>query len=242
MESGTRPSTSGSAIRLSFAQSTARRTRSATSSGQRRWSSPSGMNPYSAGSGASPCSTITVSLPSCSSASSAASSEPRASPSGFSWVVRTNRSCSRIASATAASSLAVVWGELIDQLWHADPTFDRRIVLEGQLGSAFHAQLASKLGLEQRMGRLQAVDRLNPLSLRAEDGHVDPCVPKVGRGIHSCDRDEADAWVFQLPDRLRQDLANRLVDAAHSIGHRRYSSACTLSSSSSSGSGASRPR
>ena len=35
IESGTRPSTSGSAIRLSFAQSSASRTRSATSSGQR---------------------------------------------------------------------------------------------------------------------------------------------------------------------------------------------------------------
>src|SRR5712691_9380237 len=108
------------------------------------------MNAYSPGSGASPCSTITVSLLNCSRARFAASSEPRASPSGFSCVVRTNRSCSRIAPATAVRSLAVVWGELIDQLCHADPTFDRRIVLEGQLWSSFHAQLAPQLGLEQR--------------------------------------------------------------------------------------------
>src|SRR6266550_1086494 len=242
MESGTRPSTSGSAIRLSFAQSTARRTRSATSSGQRRWSSPSGMNPYSAGSGASPCSTITVSLPSCSSARFAASSEPRASPSGFSCVVRTNRSCSRIASATAVRSLAVVWGELIDQLCHADPTFDRRIVLERKLGSPFHAQLARQLGLQQRMGGLDTVDRLRPLSFGAEDGHVDPCVPEVGRGFDSRNRDEADAGVLQLPDRFGQDLANGLVDAAHPISHAGYSSACTLSSSSQWASGASSPR
>src|SRR6266446_5701795 len=196
IESGTRPSTSGSAIRLSLAQSTASSTRSATSSGQRRSSSPSGMNPYSPGSGASPCSTMTVSLPSCSSARLAARSEPRASPSGFSCVVRTKRSCSRIASATAVSSLAVVWGELIDQLCHADPTFDRRIVLEGQLGSPFHAQLAPELRLEQRMGGLEAVDRLRPLSFGAEDGHVDPCVPEVGRGFHSRDRDETDTGVL----------------------------------------------
>src|SRR6266516_41956 len=208
MESGTRPRTSGSAIRLSFAQSTARRTRSATSSGQRRCRSPSGMNPYSPGSGASPCSTMTVSLPNCSRASLAASSEPRASPSGFSCVVRTKRSCSRIASATAVRSLAVVWGELIDQLCHADPTFDRRIVLEGQLRGPFHAQLAGKLGLQQRMGGLEAVDRLSPLSLGAEDGHVDPCVPEVGRGFHSRDRDEADPGVLYLPDRFGQALAN----------------------------------
>src|SRR6202795_5315720 len=151
------------------------------------------MNPYSPGSGASPCSTITVSLPSCWRARFAARSEPRASPSGFSCVVRTKRSFSRIAFATAAKSLAVVWGELIDQLCHADPTFDRRIVLEGQLGSAFHAQLARKLGLQQGVGCLEAVDGLCPLSLGAEDGDVDPCVPEVGRGFYSSDRNEADA-------------------------------------------------
>src|SRR6476646_8706321 len=116
------------------------------------------MNEYSTGSGASPCRTMTVSLPSCSRARIAASSEPSASPSGFSCVVRTKRSCSRIAFATAARSLAVVWGELIDQLCHADPTFDRRIVLEGQWGSAFHAQFARELGLQQRMGGLEAID------------------------------------------------------------------------------------
>src|SRR6266487_466628 len=242
MESGTRPSTSGSAIRLSFAQSTARRTRSATSSGQRRWRSPSGMNPYSLGSGASPCSTMTVSLPNCSSARFAASSEPRASPSGFSCVVRTKRSCSRIASATAVSSLAVVWGELIDQLCHADPTFDRRIVLEGQLRSPFHTQLAPELRLEQRTRRLQAGERLRTLAFGAEDRQVDTRVPEIWRGLHPGDRHEADAGIFQLPDPLREDLANRLVDAAHPICHREYSSACTLSFSCSSGSGASPPR
>src|ERR1700675_1946976 len=205
MESGTRPRTSGSAIRLSFAQSTARRTRSATSSGQRRCRSPSGMNPYSPGSGASPCSTMTVSLPNCSRARFAASSEPRASPSGFSCVVRTNRSCSRIASATAVRSLAVVWGELIDQLCHADPTFDRRLVLERQLRSSFQAQLASKLRLQQRTGRLKAGERLRTLSLGTEDRQVDPCMPEIGRGLYSGDRDEADPGVLQLPDRFGQD-------------------------------------
>src|SRR6266576_4928585 len=126
------------------------------------------MNPYSPGSGASLCSAMTVSLPSCTSARFAASSEPRASPSGFSCVVRTKRSFSRIASATAVRSLAVVWGELIDQLCHADPTFDRRIVLEGQLRSPFHAQFASELGLKQRTRCFQTGQRLRTLSLGAE--------------------------------------------------------------------------
>src|SRR6476469_8373437 len=219
-ESGTRPSTSGSAIRLSFAQSTANRTRSATSSGQRRRRLAIGMNPYSAGNGASPWSAMTVSLPSCSRARFAASSDPRASPSGFSCVVRTKRSCSRVAFATAAKSLTVVWGELIDQLCHSDPTFDRGIVLEGQLRGSFHAELTRKLGLQQRMGGLESVDRLCPLSFGTEDGHVDACVPEVGGRFHSGDRDEADPGVLELPDRLREDLANRLVDTAHPIGHR----------------------
>src|SRR5713226_1562129 len=242
MESGTRPSTSGSAIRLSFAQSTATRTRSATSSGQRRCRSASGMNPYSPGSGASPCSTMTVSLPNCFRASVAASREPRASPSGFSCVVRTKRSCSRIASATAVNSLAVVWGELIDQLCHADPAFDRRIVLERQLRSPFHAQLARQLGLQERAGCLEADERLRPLSLGAENGQVDPCMPEICRRFYPSDRDEADAGVLQLPDRLGQHLANRLVDAAHPIRHTGYSSACTSSSSSQWDFGASSPR
>src|SRR6266576_6967174 len=134
------------------------------------------MNPYSPGSGASLCSAMTVSLPSCTSARFAASSEPRASPSGFSCVVRTKRSFSRIASATAVRSLAVVWGELIDQLCHADPTFDRRIVLERQLRGSFQAQLAPKLRLEQRTCRLQAGECLRTLSLGTQDGQIDPCM------------------------------------------------------------------
>src|SRR6478735_9548992 len=98
---------------------------------------------------------MTVSLPSCSRARFAASSDPRAAPSGFSCVVRTKRSCSRIAFATAAKSLAVVWGEFIDQLCHADPAFDRRIVFELQLGSSFHEQLPREHGLQDRVRRLQ---------------------------------------------------------------------------------------
>ena len=45
-------------------------------------------------------------------------------------------------------SLAVVWGELINQLGHANPALDRRIVLEGQLRSPLHAQLACEPGLQ----------------------------------------------------------------------------------------------
>ena len=82
---------------------------------------------------------MTESFSSWSNASFVASSEPRASPSGFSCVVSTNRSPPRIASATAASSLVVVWGELIDQFGHPNPPLDRRIVLERKLWSPLHS-------------------------------------------------------------------------------------------------------
>src|SRR5204862_5006660 len=157
--------TSGSPIRLSLAQSSATSTRSETSSGQRRRRLAIGMKPYSPGSGASPCSTITVSFPSWSNASFAASRDPSASPSGFSCVVRVNRSWPRIASTTAERSLAVVWGELIDQLRHADPPLYRRIVLERQLRSPLQPQLVSDACLQDSMRRLQRRKRALLLSL-----------------------------------------------------------------------------
>src|SRR5438874_1282367 len=175
--SGTRPRTSSSPIRLSFAQSRATRTRSDTSSGQRRRSSASGMKPYSPGSGASLWRTITLSLPSWSNASLVASREPSASPSGFSWVVSVNRSWPRIAPTTAARSLAVVWGELIDQLRHLDPPLNRRIVFERQLGSPLHPQLAREPRLQDGVRSLQSLERPFSLPLRAEDRHEHARLP-----------------------------------------------------------------
>src|SRR5712691_5228614 len=225
IESGTCPSTSGSAMRLSFAQSSARRTRSATSSGQRRWSPSSCMNAYSPGRGASPWSTMTVSLPRCSSASMAATKDPSASPSGFSCVVRMNRSWPRIASATAVSSLAVVWGELIDQLRHADPALDRRIVLEGQLWGSLHSEFTRESRLEHRVCSLQSRQRVGALPLGAQHRDEDAGVTQVGRGLDPRDRDEADARVLELPDSFREHLSDGFVYPAHSIRHQGYSSA-----------------
>src|SRR3954453_20705827 len=224
-ESGTRPSTSGSAMRLSFAQSTASSTRSATSSGQRRCSSSSSMNAYSPGSGASPTSTITLSLPSWSTASLVASSEPRASPSGFSWVTSRKRSFERSASATACRSLVVcVWGELIDQLGHADPALDRRIVFEGQLGSPLHSQLSRYAGLQDAVRRREPVERIRALGLRAEHADEDTRMPEVGRGLDTGDRDEPDPSGLQVADGLRDDLPDGFVDSTHAVTHSGYSS------------------
>ena len=84
--------------RRSFAQSSAITTRLA---GVRRELTPKlaeAMKSYSAGSGTVPNRYMTASFPSWSNASFAASNEPSASPSGFSCVVRRNRSWARIAS------------------------------------------------------------------------------------------------------------------------------------------------
>src|SRR5512132_803879 len=104
---------------------------------------------------------MTLSLPSWSSASFVASSEPRASPSGFSWVTSRKRSCDRSASATACRSLVFwLWGELIDQLGHADPALDRGIVFEGQLRSPLQSQLLRETRLQDTVGRRQPGQRL----------------------------------------------------------------------------------
>src|SRR5919204_1655653 len=236
---GTRPSTSGSAIRLSFAQSSATSVRSDTSSGQRRRSSASGMNWYSPGSGASPYRTITASLPSWSTASFVARSEPSASPSGFSCVVRRNCSRLRIASATAARSVVVVWGELINQLRHPHAALDRRIVLERQLRSPLQPQLARNARLQHGMRRLQTFDRLHALPLGTENRDEHARVAKVRRRLDSGHRDEADPRILEPPHRLRQHLADGFVDTSHPVGHARYSSGWTFSSWPRSASGAS---
>src|SRR6476661_4257780 len=142
---------------------------------------------------------MTPSLPSWSSASLVASSEPRAAPSGVSWVNSRKRSFERIAAATACRSLVVcVWGELIDQLGHADPALDRRIVFEGQLGSPLHSQLARQAGLQDAVRRGEAVERLRPLDLGTEHADEDARVTEIRRGLDTGDGDEPDPRVLQL--------------------------------------------
>src|SRR5919198_2763022 len=218
MTSGARSRIDGSAIRVSFAQSTASRTRVSASSGQSRCSPSSAMNAYSPGRGASPWSVITASLPSCLSPSFAARSDPSASPSGFSCVVTRKRSCERRASTTVARSF--VSGELIDEFCHADPALDRRIVLEGQLGGSFDSQLPRDAGLEDAVGGGEPVQRPFALLLRAEDAHEDTRMAKVGRRLDSGDRDEADPRVLQLADSLGEHLLDGLVHPPHALTHR----------------------
>src|SRR2546421_5942428 len=132
---------------------------------------------------------MTLSLPSWSNTSFAERSEPSASPSGFSCVVKVKRSCPRIAAATAARSLAVVWGELIDQLRHPDPPLNRRIVFERELGSPLHAELARDSRLQNRVCSLQAGQRALAPPLGAEDRNEDSRVPQIGGGLDAGDSD-----------------------------------------------------
>src|SRR5579862_242925 len=205
-------------MRSAFAQSTATRTRSPMSSGSVRRSSPNGMNAYSRGTGVSPARYITASLPSWRSASVVASSDPSASPSGFSCVVTRNRPCARSASATVTSSL-VVWGELIDQLCHAHAALDRRIVLERQLRGSLHSQLAREPRLQQSVRSGEPCQRRPALARRAEHAHPDRRVTEIGRRVDARDGDEADARILQLRKRLGEHLAHGLVDASHSLTH-----------------------
>src|ERR687887_1673935 len=121
---------------------------------------------------------MTLSLPSWSSASFIARIEPSASPSGFSCVTMRKRSFERIASATAATSL-VVWGELIDQLHHADPALDGRIVFERQLRRPLQPQLPPETRLQDTVCRFESGEALPPLVLRAEDADVDDGMAEI---------------------------------------------------------------
>src|SRR5690349_9160785 len=134
------------------------------------------MKSYSAGSGVLPGRYMTASLPRCRNASVAARSDPRASPSGFSWVTTRKRSCSRNASAIAFSSVVcviVVRRELVDQLGHTHAALDRRIVLEGQLGSVFQPELAGEPCLEDAVGCVEADEGCALLTAGAQHADID---------------------------------------------------------------------
>src|SRR5437764_3998988 len=201
-------------MRSAFAQSTATSTSSAMSSGSERRSSPNGMNAYSRGTGDEPARYMAASLPSWRNASVVASSDPSASPSGFSWVTTRKRSRSRNAAAVACRSVAVcvISGcELVDQPAHPDAALDRRIVLEGQLGGPLEPQLPGDPRLQHAVGRLQPAHRRAPLLLGAEHADEDDRVPEIRRRVDPRHSHEPDPRVLELGQRLREDLPDGLV-------------------------------
>src|SRR4051812_16215349 len=125
--------------------------------------------------------------------SSVASSEPSASPSGFSWVVTTKRSCDRSAFATSVSSVVSFTGrKLVDQARGPHAVLDGRIVLEGQLRGPLEAQLPADPRLKDAVCGLKALERLVPLVLAAENAHVDDRLMKVRTRLDARHGDEPD--------------------------------------------------
>src|ERR1044072_3434867 len=195
--------------RRSFAASSASTTRSDEAGFGPRTSPSHCMNSYSFGIGTSPKRYMSASFPSSRRASVMATSDPRASPSGFSWVVTMKRSWPRIAFATAARSAAsgvFVCVELIDEPREAHPPLHRRIVLKGQLWGALEPELAVHPGLEDSVGGLEPGDRRIALLLGPEHADVDRRVAEIRARIDPGDRDEADARGFEASDSLRQHL------------------------------------
>ena len=58
-----------------------------------------------------------------------------------------------------------------------------------------------------------------PLLLAAEHAHVDRRLPQVLRRLDAGDGHEPDPRVLQLQQGLGENLAERLVDSAHPLGH-----------------------
>src|SRR5215216_1277 len=80
-------------------------------------------------------------------------------------------------------SRSVIGGELIDELRHPDPAFDRGIVFEGELRSPLEPQLSSQVSLEDPMSRGEPGECPLALALGAEHADVHDRTSQVGRGL-----------------------------------------------------------
>jgi hypothetical protein len=133
-----------------------------------------------------------------------ARSDPRASPSGFSWVVTMKRSWLRRTSATAARSTAVVFVgiELIDEPGEARTPLNRRIVLKRQLWGSLQMELAVHVALEDTVRGLQAGEGGIPLLRGSEHADIDGGLAKVRARGHAGHGHEADARILEGGDAL----------------------------------------
>src|SRR4051794_35465438 len=207
--------------RRSFAQSSATTTWPVESGLGPRTIPAKSMNSYSFGMGTSPKRYMSASLPSSRSANVMARSEPRASPSGFSWVVTMKRSLLRRASATAARSASVVFVfvELIDEPGEAHPPLYRRIVLKRQLWGSLQMELPVHAALKDAVGRLQTGEGRVALLRGSEHAHVHGGLAEIPARVHPRDRHEAYARVLEAADALREHRPQGFVHAPHPSGH-----------------------
>ena len=177
------------------------------------------MKPYSLGSGA--CAGEVHDARPCRAASSAsfvASSEPSASPSGFSWVVTRKRSCARIASATACEVTRALSSGASSSISCVMRTPRSTVGSYSKVscGVRFSRSSRREPRLEDAVrGRRAPASVRLALPLRAEHADVDAS-PGGGRArLDAGDGDEADARILQLADRLREHLAHAPRYAAH---------------------------
>src|SRR6185437_6348133 len=148
-------------LRSMLPQSRNTMVRSATSAGGTETSPSSGRKPYSWGSGRSCASmNITQSLPISVRIARIATSEPIASPSGFSWATTTSLSAWRSSERTRSReerSPLVVTGlllgvVLVEQLRDPHPPVHRVVVLEAQRWRVLEGQLVGEAALEEPVG------------------------------------------------------------------------------------------
>src|SRR5918992_1477547 len=166
---------------------------------------------------------MTVSLPSCLRIQCMASSEPSASPSGFSWVVRSSLSAWRSSSTTwpcsvATGGIRVFFQKLAD----SHPPINRLVIEELQGRCPLEAKFGGDRPLQKTVGGTQARERRSPLILPTQHTYVNAGVAKVWRGFDRSYRDKSDSGVLEPLGQARgQHLPHRLVHSPHPLaGHR----------------------
>src|SRR3954451_3357204 len=178
---------------------------------------------------------MTLSLPSAVSTLCMPTSEPSASPSGFSWVTSTKRCAERISARTCSREevppFSLIAGHLAQDLLDARGALGGVVIDELEGGRALHPQLAAHARLQDPVGGLQPRQRRLALLVGAQDADEHPRMAQVGTRLYVGDGHESDAGVLEvLKNCVAQHLAHRLVDATHARAHANSSKDATVRS------------
>ena len=178
---------------------------------------------------------ISASLPSSRSTPCIATSEPSASPSGFSCVTRRKRSFWRTASRTCSRVPAVGGAHRVllgEQLLDVHRAVGRLVVDERQRRRALHPQLASR----PAAGAARARTAAPPATRRAVASSPRTVTNtrawrRSGLVLTSVTVTKPMRGSLRPGHSVAEDLADRLVDAAHAVaGHTISSNAATVRS------------
>src|SRR4051794_32038096 len=178
---------------------------------------------------------ITLSLPRAVRTLCMPTSEPSASPSGFSCVTRAKRCAPRISSRTCsreeAPPFSLIGAHLPQDLLDARGALGGVVVDELQRRRALHPQLSAHPRLQDAVGGLQPRQRRLALLVRSEHADEHPRMAQVGTRLYVGDGHESDAGVLEvLKNCVAQHLAHRLVDATHARAHANSSKDATVRS------------